>query len=328
MRNGYKVVGLWVVLIVLFVAFHQIFSGPSESVRMLTWPAVQRAADEGRIRQVTVFVSKGRGLGRGELESGERFATDSRSLNDFAALEAKGIPLIYEDSREESLWTTVLVQWLPIVFIFLFFTFFMRQLRRKAADPLSWTVSPERVNQPVQLTGLAEVRSRLKNAMDGARNAPFGPRRVLITGAPGTGKTKLLKAVAFEAGVPLLAQPGSQFIEVFVGVGAARLRKLFKTAAETAPCIVAIDDFDAFATKRQLPDNKGGVVDERTSTMLELANVLDGLSALPPRTLFIATTSRPDLLDEAITRPGRFDLRITLQPGGAAQIEELEIPRG
>jgi cell division protease FtsH len=327
MRTNYRVVGLWVVLVVLFVAFYQIFSGPQEHVRSVTWAAVQEAADEGRISGITVRLENGRGVGSGRFSDGERFATDSRSVSEFAALEAQGVNVSYDNKPEGSLWTTVFVQWLPIVFLFLFFTFFMRQLRGKTTDPLNWTPSSEKVTQPVQLTGLAEVRARLKNAMDAARNSPSGPRRILITGAPGTGKTKLLKAVAFDAGVPLLAQSGSQFIEVFVGVGAARLRKLFKTAGESAPCIVAIDDFDAFATKRQLPDNKGGVVDERTSTMLELANILDGLSALPPKTLFIATTSRADLLDEAITRPGRFDLRINLQPGGEAQIEDLKIPR-
>ena len=325
MRNSYRTIGLWVVLIVLFMAFYNIFSGPKEQVQNLTWQSVQQAAEEGRIESISVRLENGRGIGSGRMSTGERFATDSRSVADFADLESQGVPVSYAE-REGSLWLTIFSQWLPIVFIFLFFVFFMRKLSGKSTDVLDWKASSERITQPVRLQGLAEVRARLKNAAEAARNGTAGPRRILLTGAPGTGKTTLLKAVSFDTGMPLLAHAGSHFIEVFVGVGPARLRKLFKTAQESAPCIVAIDDFDAFATRRQLPENKGGVVDERASTMLELANNLDGLGGPPAKMLFVATTSRADLLDEMMVRPGRFDLRITLQPGGEAQVEELKIP--
>jgi cell division protease FtsH len=325
MNNSYRTIGLWVVLIVLFMAFYNVFSGPKEHVRNLTWQSVQEAAEDGRIQSLSVRLENGRGIGSGVMNNGERFATDSRGVADFADLEAQGVPVSYAE-RENSLWLTIFSQWLPIVFLFLFFMFFLRKLSGKSTDVLEWKASSEKITQPVRLQGLAEVRARLKNAADAARNGTPGPRRILLTGVPGTGKTTLLKAAAVDSALPLIAHAGSQFIEVFVGVGPARLRKLFKTAQESAPCIVAIDDFDAFATRRQLPENKGGVVDERAATMLELANNLDGLGGPPAKVLFVATTSRPDLLDEMMLRPGRFDLRITLQPGGEAQVEELKIP--
>jgi cell division protease FtsH len=128
----------------------------------------------------------------------------------------------------------------------------------------------------------------------------------------------LLKAVAHEAGVPMLAVQGSIFVEVFVGVGASRIRKVFEVAAAAQPCLIALDDLDAFATKRAGQDGRG-LVDERAATLLELNNRLDGLTPMPPKVLFIATTSRPDLLDEALVR--RFDVRVTLLPGGTSTVE-------
>ena len=320
MTNTYKTVGLWLILITLFVAFYNIFSEPQEVSQTLTWQAVQSLVADGQVSRLDVAMENGRGIGHGNKADGTRFNTDSRSGRDFAELEARGVVVDYTE-RPPSLWSSIVVQWLPIVFLFLFFIFFMRQLRGKGTKVLDFTVPPERITGPVKLNGLTHARARLQAAARAARDGTSGPRRILVTGAPGTGKTTLLKAVAADTGLALLACPGSVFVEVFVGVGAARVRKLFECATAEAPCIAAIDDLDAFATRRTLPDAK---VDERATTMLELANRLDGLATFPPKVLFVATTSRPDLLDEAISRAGRFQLRIDLRPGGESTIEELE----
>lgn len=323
-RNSYRTIGLWVILICLFVAFYQIFSGPREPTITLTWQTVQQLVEEKKVAEVSVRLENGRGVGYGWLDDGRRFSTDSRSVREFAELEQQGVSVVYAE-QSASLWTTILTGWLPIVVGFLLFLFVVRQLKGKlTTNLLDFKVDAQRITGPVKLEGLTEARARLKAAAEAARSGATGPRRILITGAPGTGKTTLLKAVAADTGMPLLACGGSAFIEVFVGVGAARMRALFKRAAESAPCIVAIDDLDAFATRRIAADPKGGVVDERATTMLELAGQLDGLGAIPPKVLFLATTSRPDVLDEAIVRPGRFDLKIALLPGGECTIEELK----
>jgi len=323
MRNSYRTIGLWVILIILFLGFYQIFSGPTGVVHNVTWQTVQSAAEDGKIRSITVQLEGARGVGHVTLTDGALWRTDSRSPRDFAQLEQEGVEVIY-DEKPSSLLSTILVQWLPIVFVFLFFVFFMRQLQGKGTKVLDFTVVAERVSQAPPLNGLREARARLKAIGDAARSGAAGPRKILLVGASGSGKTTLLKAAAADTGLPLLACAGSMFVEVFVGVGAGRIRTLFKRGTEEMPCLLAIDDLDAFATRRMLPTSPG-VVDERAATMLELANQLDGLGKLPPKVVFIATTSRPDLLDEAIVRPGRFDLKIELKAGGECVVEELKL---
>lgn len=324
MRKSYLTIGLWVILIILFVAFYQIFSGPAERVQTVPWSSVQSAAENQGIESISVRFEDGRGIGRVRLADGTSVFTDSRTPRDFAELEQAGVQVTYEEKPQSSLLTTIFVQWLPIVFVFLFFVFFMRQLQGKGSKVLDFTVVAERVSQAPPLNGLREARARLKAIGDAARSGAAGPRKILLVGAAGSGKTTLLKAAAADTGLPLLACAGSMFVEVFVGVGAGRIRTLFKRGTEEMPCLLAIDDLDAFATRRMLPTSPG-VVDERAATMLELANQLDGLAKLPPKVVFIATTSRPDLLDEAIVRPGRFDLKIELKAGGECVVEELKL---
>jgi cell division protease FtsH len=255
------------------------------------------------------------------MSDGSRLTTEAHPLSDFVKLEGRGVAVVY--TQREWPWTSVVTVWLPLGLVLLLFYYYLRTMNPKSVtDPLMMEFTPERVSGPVELRGLADARARLKQAAEAARDGRPGPRRILVSGPPGTGKTRLLRAAAADSALPLFANAGSQFVEVYVGVGAARVRKLFARAAETQPCIAAIDDVDAFATRRVLPENEGRV-DERGSTMLELCNRLDGLAPMPPRVLFLATTNRPDLLDPALVRPGRFDLAIRLQPDGTSTIEEL-----
>jgi cell division protease FtsH len=255
------------------------------------------------------------------MADGKRVTTGSHPLRDFVSLEGRGAPVVYAGTTGG--WSWIVSTWLPFLLLLGVAVYFVRLLKGKTTtDPLKLEFTPERVSGPIELRGLADARARLKQAAEAASDGRPGPRRILISGPPGTGKTRLLRAAAADAALPIFANAGSQFVEVYVGVGAARIRKLFAKAAETQPCIVAIDDVDAFATKRVLPENEGRV-DERGSTMLELCNRLDGLAPVPPKVLFIATTSRPDLLDPAIVRPGRFDLAIRLQADGTSTVEDL-----
>ena len=320
MRSSFRTIGLWFVLIVLFVAFYNFFSHGEDSVLEVTWSAFLQKVDENKVGRVSVNGTRYRGV---FTDTNERFRTTGPPADSSVVQKLRdgNVDMTFEAEQPANLWMTIAGQWLPVTLIFVFFIYFFRGARSKGAtDPLKLEFVPERINETIGLTGLKTARSELQKAADAARAGQPGPRRILITGPTGTGKTRLLRAAAADARLPLFAQPGSQFIEVFVGVGAARIRKLFEAAAKAQPCLVAIDDVDAFATRRAPPANDGRV-DERAGTMLELNNRLDGLSALPPKVLFIATTSRADLLDEAFVRPGRFDLEIRLEPGGTCAIE-------
>lgn len=325
MRAQYKTLLLWVVLIVLMVGFYRLFQTSPDQVPLLDWTALEEAVELDGVERVDVVVEGAEARGTVRLRDGTRFRTGPQPLGRFTSLQTRGAAVVFKEKAENDVWAGMLTQFIPILLLFLFFVFFMRQYAgKKGTDLLKFEPVPVANVPAVTLRGLDAARQHLSEAARAAQAGTPGPRRVLLTGAPGTGKTSLLKATAHDAKLPLLALPGSEFVEVFVGVGAARIRRVFEVATASQPCLVAIDDVDAFATRRALPDQKG-LVDERAATLLELNNRLEGLTPLPPRVLFLATTSRPELLDEAFLR--RFDLRLTLLDGGEATIEPITSTR-
>jgi cell division protease FtsH len=318
-RASLKTLGRWAFLVTVFSLCFRAFSTGSTPAPM-TWDQVFRAVASDDIARVDVELVDGQGSGEVTLNDGRRFSTERRPIGDFATLQASGVAVVFTE-RSSSL-TTAALQWLPLVVIVIILVFFMRQLKgapNKAADLLKFEPTPLAVPGPVMLTGLEEAKQALLSAAAAVREGRAGPRRVLLTGAPGTGKTALLKTLASETGLPCFVLSGAQFVEVFVGTGAARIRKLFETAAAAQPCVVAIDDVDAFAKVRSRSEQEGQV-DERNATLLELLNRLDGLAPFPPKLLFLCTTSRVDLLDEALVRPGRIELRVQLEPGGQCTV--------
>lgn len=316
MRSQYKTLVLWVFLMVGFVAVYRLAGDPPPT-SPISWTGLEEAAELDGVERVDVTIRNGEATGLVRMRDGGRFTTGAQPMGRFSSLQTRGVAVFFKQD-DFSLWS-VLAQWVPMVLLLVFFLYFMRAFAsKKGTDVLKFEPLVAVVAQPVALRGLASAKEKLVSAAKAAQAGTPGPRRVLITGAPGTGKTSLLKAVAHETQVPLLALPGSEFVEIFVGVGAARVRKVFETATASQPCIVAIDDVDAFATPRALPDQKG-LVDERAATLLELNNRLEGLTPMPPKVLFLATTSRPELLDEALAR--RFDLTLTLLANGECTID-------
>ncbi|MBL8920589.1 MAG: AAA family ATPase [Myxococcaceae bacterium] len=314
MRSRYKTLILWLVLMVLFVGLYRVFQTRDDDAALLAWTALEEAVELDGVERVDVTVEGGDARGTVRMRDGTRFQTGKQPLGRFTSLQTRGAAVVFKDEGS-GLWSGIVTQFVPILLLFVFFLFFMRNFQSKGTDLLKFEPAPVANLQPVTLRGLEAARQQLLDAAKAAQAAAPGPRRILITGPAGTGKTSLLKGTAFDAGLPLYALPGSRFVEVFVGVGAARMRRVFEVATASQPCIVAIDDVDAFATRRVLPDEKG-LVDERATTLLELNNRLEGLTPMPPRVLFLATTSRPELLDEAFLR--RFELRVALHEDGTA----------
>lgn len=240
------------------------------------------------------------------------------------SLEAKNIPINYQPPEEgNSWWLSFITMWLPIILIGGFMLLFLRNMQGAGGKALSFGKSRAKLQtdgaQKVtfkDVAGIDEVKQECMEIVDflkdhkrfqdiGARI----PKGVLLVGAPGTGKTLLARAIAGEAGVPFFTISGSDFVEMFVGVGASRVRDLFENAKRNSPCIIFIDEIDAVGRHRGA--GVGGGHDEREQTLNQLLVEMDGFEA-HEAVIVIAATNRPDVLDPALLRPGRFDRRVTI----------------
>ncbi|HVO21554.1 MAG TPA: ATP-dependent zinc metalloprotease FtsH, partial [Anaeromyxobacter sp.] len=235
----------------------------------------------------------------------------------------KGVTVTFQKPEQNSLWVAVLLQYLPLVFVFLLIFFFMRQLQSGGGKAMSFGKSRAKLmtehHNKVTFADVAgideskdeleEIISFLKDPKKFTRLGGRIPKGVLLMGPPGTGKTLLARAVAGEAGVPFFSISGSDFVEMFVGVGASRVRDLFEQGKKNAPCIIFIDEIDAVGRHRGA--GLGGGHDEREQTLNQLLVEMDGFES-NEGVILIAATNRPDVLDPALLRPGRFDRRITV----------------
>lgn len=234
-------------------------------------------------------------------------------------LEEHGIQVSFESSTESNWFLTIVISLLPVLLIFAVFMYIMR--RTQGGGALAFGQSKAKLVRPDttkvtfdDVAGLVEVKEEVGEIIDyledQKRFSRLGaeiPKGILLVGAPGTGKTLLAKAIAGEAHVPFFSISGSDFVEMFVGVGAARVRDMFEKAKASAPCIIFIDELDAVGRKRGA--GLGGGHDEREQTLNQLLAEMDGFQ--PNKGIIIlAATNRPDVLDPALLRPGRFDRRI------------------
>ena len=320
MRSTYKTIGLWVILIVLFVAFYNFFSQGNDQVQEPTVTQLLTKVEEKKVRAVSV---KGNTYSGTFNDSNDKFRTtgpppDVAVLNQ---LRAAGVDVKYEREEQNSLWLTILGQWMPVVFLFLFFIFFMRQLQGGSGKAMTFGKSKAKLLSEshnkvtfADVAGVDECKEELEEIVaflkDPKKFTKLGgriPKGVLMMGPPGTGKTLLARAVAGEAGVPFFSISGSDFVEMFVGVGASRVRDLFEQGKKNAPCIIFIDEIDAVGRHRGA--GLGGGHDEREQTLNQLLVEMDGFES-NDGVILIAATNRPDVLDPALQRPGRFDRRI------------------
>src|SRR5215211_1196721 len=296
------------------------------STRQTTQKAVEYSqfieeVKQGRIAKVTI---EGRVL-KGVKQSGERFQTYSPSdpwlVSD---LLKNGVIIEAKPEEEPSLLMNIFVSWFPMLLLIGVWIFFMRQMQGGGrGGAFSFGKSRARMLDENQnqvtfadVAGVDEAKEEVAELVDFLRDPSkfqkLGgriPRGVLMVGSPGTGKTLLARAIAGEAKVPFFSISGSDFVEMFVGVGAARVRDMFEQAKKNAPCIVFIDEIDAVG--RQRGAGLGGGNDEREQTLNQLLVEMDGFEA-NEGIIIIAATNRPDVLDPALLRPGRFDRQVVV----------------
>nr|WP_216620478.1 ATP-dependent zinc metalloprotease FtsH [Myxococcus xanthus] len=309
-------------MIVLFVAFYNFFSQGNDQVQEPSFTQLLTKVEEKKVQEVAV---KGNTYSGKFTDTSEKFRTtgpapDAAMLNQ---LRSNGVDVKYEREEQNSLWLTILGQWMPVVFLFLFFIFFMRQLQGGSGKAMTFGKSKAKLLSEshnkvtfADVAGADECKEELEEIVaflkDPKKFTKLGgriPKGVLMMGSPGTGKTLLARAVAGEAGVPFFSISGSDFVEMFVGVGASRVRDLFEQGKKNAPCIIFIDEIDAVGRHRGA--GLGGGHDEREQTLNQLLVEMDGFES-NDGVILIAATNRPDVLDPALQRPGRFDRRIVV----------------
>ncbi len=315
---------LWLIIAAVLVTVMNNFSTPNEP-QTLNYSEFISQVKEGRVERVTVdgFVIAGKRTDGGTFKTIRPAIQDSGLIGD---LIDNNVVIEGKQPEQQSIWTQLLVASFPILVIIAVFMFFMRQMQGGAGGkggPMSFGKSKARLLSEDQVkttfadvAGCDEAKEEVSELVEFLRDPSkfqrLGgriPRGVLMVGSPGTGKTLLAKAVAGEAKVPFFTISGSDFVEMFVGVGASRVRDMFEQAKKHAPCIIFIDEIDAVGRHRGA--GLGGGHDEREQTLNQLLVEMDGFEA-NDGVIVIAATNRPDVLDPALLRPGRFDRQVVV----------------
>ncbi len=315
---------LWLIIAAVLVTVMNNFSSPSDSGK-LNYSGFIQQVQGGKVKQVTVdgYIISGQNLDGTTFET-VRPAIEDRGL--IKDLIDNNVEIVGKQPERQSIWAQLLVASFPILVIISVFMFFMRQMQGGGGGrggPMSFGKSKARLLSEDQVkTNLAdvagcdeakeEVGELVEFLRDPGKFQRLGgriPRGVLMVGPPGTGKTLLAKAIAGEAKVPFFTISGSDFVEMFVGVGASRVRDMFEQAKKHAPCIIFIDEIDAVGRHRGA--GLGGGHDEREQTLNQLLVEMDGFE-MNDGIIVIAATNRPDVLDPALLRPGRFDRQVVV----------------
>ncbi|KGD95282.1 cell division protein FtsH [Achromobacter sp. RTa] len=321
MNNSFSKVAVWMVIaLVLFTVFKQ-FDGRAQTQDGVTYTQFMDDAKAGRIRKVDV---------QGDVlyvtpDAGRAYTlTSPGDLWMVSDLLKYGVQVSGKPREEQSLLMSIFVSWFPMLLLIGVWVFFMRQMQgggRGGAFSFGKSrarMLDENTNQITfaDVAGCDEAKEDVQELVDFLRDPSkfqkLGgriPRGVLMVGSPGTGKTLLAKAIAGEAKVPFFSISGSDFVEMFVGVGAARVRDMFENAKKHAPCIIFIDEIDAVG--RQRGAGLGGGNDEREQTLNQMLVEMDGFES-GQGVIVIAATNRPDVLDPALLRPGRFDRQVVV----------------
>jgi len=325
LNNSFSKVAVWMVIaLVLFTVFKQ-FDGRAQTQDGVTYTQFMDDAKAGRIRKVDVQGGPGGDVLYVTPDAGRAYTlTSPGDLWMVSDLLKYGVQVSGKPREEQSLLMSIFVSWFPMLLLIGVWVFFMRQMQgggRGGAFSFGKSrarMLDENTNQITfaDVAGCDEAKEDVQELVDFLRDPSkfqkLGgriPRGVLMVGSPGTGKTLLAKAIAGEAKVPFFSISGSDFVEMFVGVGAARVRDMFENAKKHAPCIIFIDEIDAVG--RQRGAGLGGGNDEREQTLNQMLVEMDGFES-GQGVIVIAATTRPDVLDPALLRPGRFDRQVVV----------------
>jgi cell division protease FtsH len=325
MRKQQKTLMLWIVVILIMAFVMKVLEQKTVSAKNIQFSNFITAVESGNVKEVT-FQGDNTIQGRFKdgYENGSYFElTGNTGDETFRILKQAGIIPNYKREEKQGFLATLLINWLPMILLFLFFFFFLRQLQAGGGKAMSFgkarakmlTENDKRITF-VDVAGVEEAKEELVEIVDFLKDpkkyTSLGgkiPKGCLLVGPPGTGKTLLARAVAGEAGVPFFSISGSDFVEMFVGVGASRVRDLFEQGKKHAPCIIFIDEIDAVGRHRGA--GMGGGHDEREQTLNQLLVEMDGFEG-NDGVIIMAATNRIDVLDPALLRPGRFDRRVTV----------------
>jgi cell division protease FtsH len=315
---------LWVVIAVVLMSVFQSYSPTSSNSQKMDYSSFLDNVRNGQIN--TVEIKSDQRTIEGTRRTGEKFVTimpmyDQDLIND---LDRKGISMKGQEDEESSFLTQIFISWFPMLLLIGVWIFFMRQMQGGGGKgAMSFGKSKAKLMSEDQIkttfadvAGCDEAKEEVKELVDYLRDPTkfqkLGgriPTGVLMVGQPGTGKTLLAKAIAGESKVPFFTISGSDFVEMFVGVGASRVRDMFEQAKKSSPCIIFIDEIDAVG--RQRGAGVGGGHDEREQTLNQLLVEMDGFEG-NEGVIVIAATNRPDVLDSALLRPGRFDRQVVV----------------
>jgi cell division protease FtsH len=318
----------------MMILLFNLFSTPGKGEQEMIFSEFMTKLDTGEVAEVTI---KGSTI-LGQLKDGKKFKTYAVEYPDLLkTMRTEKVKITVKPEDQNPWYWSLLFNWAPIIFFVVIWIFFMRQMQTGGNKALSFGKAKAKLvsEKSVKITfadvaGIEEAKAEVQEIIDFLKDPQkfqkLGgkiPKGVLLVGAPGTGKTLLARAIAGEAGVPFFSISGSDFVEMFVGVGASRVRDLFEQAKKSAPCIIFIDEIDAVGRHRGA--GLGGGHDEREQTLNQLLVEMDGFEA-NQGVIIIAATNRPDVLDPALLRPGRFDRQVIVpQPDVKGRLEIIKV---
>tara|TARA_B100001964_G_scaffold38485_2_gene41818 strand:- start:3230 stop:5155 length:1926 start_codon:yes stop_codon:yes gene_type:complete len=321
LNQFYKNLALWLVIGMILIALFNIFNQPLNTQSEVIFSEFMNQVENGQITEVMI---------QGDSISGKN--VDGRSFQTMTPpkdpdlvriLREKGVRIVVVPPEQTSWYMNILISWFPMILLLGIWIFFMRQMQSGGGKALSFGKSKARLMNEAKnkttfkdVAGVDEAKEELHEIIEFLKEpqkfSKLGgkiPKGVLLVGPPGTGKTLLAKAIAGEANVPFFSISGSDFVEMFVGVGASRVRDLFEQGKKNSPCIIFIDEIDAVGRHRGA--GLGGGHDEREQTLNQLLVEMDGFEN-NEGVILIAATNRPDVLDPALLRPGRFDRQVVV----------------